>query len=61
MKGSANQTILEKVLSEDLEGQLSSRKANVTPLRRIQSRFQNRPAEIYKTEDAKIFENQVIG
>ncbi len=59
--GTAIQRILVNTESDETAGQSFSMKENMIPFPFIQSRFQNIPAKIYRTDDAKIFEYHVMG
>ena len=59
--GTAKQRILVNTESDEATGHSCSIKENMIPFPFIQSRFQNIPAKIYRIDDAKIFEYQVMG
>lgn len=61
MKGSAYNSILLKLTDPSILGQSLSMNPNITPRPSRYSRFQNSPADTYKTDEAKILGNHVDG
>ena len=61
MNGSANHKSLIKTAWLGGVGQSFSINEKITPLSFIESKFQSKPPDTYRTDDAKMFGNQVIG